>query len=81
MEIKVLGRGCAKCNLTEEIIRQVLLEERIDAHLKKVTGPKKIAAHGVFLTPSVLIDGEVKCVGRIPTKEEIRAWTSHVTSK
>jgi small redox-active disulfide protein 2 len=81
MEIKVLGRGCAKCHLTEEIIRQVLLEERIDAQVEKVTGYKKIAEYGIFLTPSVLIDGEVKCVGRIPTKKEIRSWTSHVTSR
>jgi small redox-active disulfide protein 2 len=81
MDIKVLGRGCAKCNLTEEIIRQVIIEERIDAHVEKVTGFKKIAAYGVFLTPSVLIDGEVKCVGRIPTKEEVKSWTADLTPK
>jgi small redox-active disulfide protein 2 len=74
MEIKVLGRGCTKCNLTEELIRQVLLEERIDAQVEKVTGYKKIASYGIFLTPSVLIDGKVKCVGRIPRKEEVKAW-------
>ncbi|MFO7685407.1 MAG: thioredoxin family protein [Desulfobacterales bacterium] len=76
MNIRVLGRGCTKCNLTEEIIRQVLLEERIDAQVEKVTGAKQIALYGVFLTPAVLIDGEVKCVGRIPKKEEIKAWIS-----
>ncbi|MFZ0132960.1 MAG: thioredoxin family protein [Desulfobacterales bacterium] len=81
MDIKVLGRGCAKCHLTEEIIRQVILEEGIDAQIEKVTDYKKIAAYGVFLTPSVVIDGEVKCVGQIPTKEEIRSWTLHVTSR
>lgn len=74
MEIKVLGRGCAKCGLTEELIRQVLLEERIDARVEKITGFKEIAEYGVFLTPSVIIDGKVKCVGRIPRKEEIKAW-------
>jgi small redox-active disulfide protein 2 len=76
MNIRVLGRGCTKCNLTEEIIRQVLLEERIDVQIEKVTGAKQIALYGVFLTPAVLIDGEVKCVGRIPKKEEIKAWIS-----
>jgi small redox-active disulfide protein 2 len=74
MEIKVLGRGCAKCNLTEELIRQVLVEEHIEAQVEKVTGYKKIAAYGIFLTPSVMVDGKVKCVGRIPRKEEIIAW-------
>jgi len=56
------------------LIRQVLLEERIDAQVEKVTGYKKIASYGIFLTPSVLIDGKVKCVGRIPRKEEVKAW-------
>lgn len=76
MEIKVLGRGCAKCGLTEELVRQVLREERIDAHVEKVTGYKEIAEYGVFLTPSVMIDGKLKCVGRIPGKEEIIAWVT-----
>ncbi|MDZ7580580.1 MAG: thioredoxin family protein [Deltaproteobacteria bacterium] len=76
MNIRVLGRGCTKCNLTEEIVRQVLLEECIDAQVEKVTGAKQIAQYGVFLTPAVMIDGEVKCVGRIPKKEEIKAWIS-----
>jgi small redox-active disulfide protein 2 len=76
MEIKVLGRGCAKCGLTEDLVRQVLREERIDAHVEKVTGYKEIAEYGVFLTSSVMIEGEVKCVGRIPRKEEIIAWVT-----
>lgn len=76
MEIKVLGRGCAKCGLTEELIRLVLFEERLDAQVEKVTGYKEIAEYGIFLTPSVMIDGEVKCVGRIPRKEEIKAWVT-----
>ena len=76
MEIKVLGRGCAKCGLTEELVRQVIREERIDAHVEKVTGYKEIAEYGVFLTPSVMIDGKLKCVGRIPRKEEIIAWVT-----
>ena len=59
MEIKVLGRGCAKCNLTEEIIRQVILEERIDAQVENVTGGKMIAGYGVVLTRSVVRGGVV----------------------
>ena len=74
MEIKVLGFGHFKSSLTEETIRQVLIEESINAKIEKVTGCKRIASYGIFLTPSVVIDGQVKCVGRIPKPEEIRAW-------
>jgi small redox-active disulfide protein 2 len=76
MEIKILGRGCSKCNLTEELVRAVLAEEGVEAEVEKITGVRKIAQYGVFLTPAVLINGEVKAVGRIPGKEEIRVWIS-----
>lgn len=74
MEIKVLGLGHVKSILTEETIRKVLTEESINVQIEIVTGCKKIASYGIFLTPSVLINGEVKCVGRIPSPEEIRTW-------
>ncbi len=74
MEIKVLGPGCAKCKQTEEIVRQVVAEEGIAADIEKVTDIMKIAGYGVFGTPAVIVDGEVKCVGKIPKKEEIKTW-------
>ena len=74
MDIKVLGPGCAKCKQTEEIVRQVVAEEGIDANIEKVTDVMKIAGYGVFGTPAVIIDGEVKSVGKIPKKEDIKAW-------
>ena len=35
---------------------------------------KERTKYGVFLTPAVVIDGEVKSTGKIPTTEEIKAW-------
>lgn len=34
----------------------------------------EIAKHGVFGTPAAVIDGEVKSVGKIPSKDEIKSW-------
>jgi len=34
----------------------------------------EIAKAGVFMTPAVVVDGEVKCVGKVPKKEEILKW-------
>ena len=81
MEIKVFGLGHVKSILSEEIIRNVLVEEGINAQLETVTGCKEIASYGIFLTPSVLINGEVKCIGRIPTKEEVKGWISKSRKK
>jgi small redox-active disulfide protein 2 len=52
----------------------VLAETGVDANVEKVTDLMKIAEYGVFGTPAVVIDGQVKCVGKIPKKEEVKTW-------
>ena len=74
MEIKILGPGCPKCKQTEEIVKQAIAEEGIDASIEKVADVMKIAGYGVFGMPAVIIDGEVKSVGKIPKKEDIKTW-------
>jgi len=69
MEIKILGPGCPKCKQTEEVVKKVIAEEGIAANIEKVTDVMKIAGYGVFGTPAVIIDGEVKSVGKIPKRK------------
>ena len=74
MDIKVLGPGCAKCKQTEAIVREAVAESGSDADIEKVTDVMKIAGYGVFGTPAVVINGDVKSVGKIPKKEEVLSW-------
>ena len=74
MEIKVLGPGCPRCRTTEKNVKEAVAEAGIDAKVDKVTDLKKIAEYGVFGTPAVVVNGEVKSVGKIPEKEEIKSW-------
>lgn len=74
MEIKVLGPGCAKCSKTEKLVREVIKEMGVDASVEKVTDMLQIASYGVFGTPSVIVDGEIKCVGKVPKKNDVKAW-------
>ena len=74
MEIKVLGPGCAKCNKTEKVVMNALAEAGVAADVEKVSDMMKIAGYGVFGTPAVVVDGEVKCVGKVPKKKEVIAW-------
>ena len=74
MEIKVLGPGCAKCKQTEEIVKTAVAESGVAAKVEKVTDMMEIAGYGVFGTPAVVVDGEVKCVGKIPKKAEVLGW-------
>jgi small redox-active disulfide protein 2 len=74
MEIKILGSGCPRCQRTEKNVREILVEKCIEATIEKVTNFLEIARYGVFGTPAVIVDEQVKCVGKIPEKEEIIAW-------
>jgi len=74
MEIKVLGPGCPKCQQTEQLVREVVAESGVTATIEKVTDLMKIAGYGVFGTPAVVVDGQVKSVGKIPKKDDIKSW-------
>ena len=74
MEIKVLGPGCPRCQATEKNVKEAVAESGLDAQVDKVTDVMEIAKYGVFGTPAVVINGEVKSVGKIPSKDEIKAW-------
>jgi small redox-active disulfide protein 2 len=74
MDIKVLGPGCPKCQQTEKIVKDAVAESGVDASVEKVTDTMAIAEYGVFGTPAVVIDGEVKSVGKIPKKEDVQKW-------
>ena len=74
MEIKVLGPGCPMCETAKKNVEQAVAESGLSANITKVTDIMEIAKHGVFGTPAVVVDGEVKSVGKIPTKDEIKEW-------
>jgi small redox-active disulfide protein 2 len=76
MDIKILGPGCPKCNQTEKVVREAVKEAGVEAQIEKVTGAMEIAGYGVFGTPAVVVDGEVKSVGKIPKKQDVIGWVN-----
>ena len=74
MDIKVCGPGCAKCHEAERLVSEAVEEAQIDATIEKVTDFNAIAGYGVFSTPAVIIDGQIKCVGKVPSKKDILEW-------
>jgi small redox-active disulfide protein 2 len=72
MEIKVLGTGCPKCQALEKNTKDAVAELGLDARIGHVTDVNEIADYGVFMTPGLVVDGEVKLVGKVANKEEIK---------
>ena len=74
MRIHVMGPGCPKCAEAEKTVREAVAEAGIDAEIIKVTDFQEIARFGVFSTPAVAVDGQVKVVGRAPSKKDVLGW-------
>ena len=74
MIIKVLGPGCTKCSKAEAIVREAVAEAGVDATVEKVTDLLAIGSYGVFGTPAVVVDEEVKSVGKVPKKDDVIKW-------
>lgn len=74
MEIKVCGPGCASCEKTQKIVEAAIAAKGIAATVVKVNDIQEFAQLGVFSTPAVVIDGQVKCIGRVPKQSEVENW-------
>lgn len=74
MDIRVLGTGCLKCKKLFAEAEKAVAETGAMAALSKVEKLDDIMAHGVMMTPALVIDGEVKCAGRVPNAAEIAGW-------
>ena len=81
MEIKVLGPGCANCKRLEALVRETVGVLGLKCEVAKVTDFKEIAAYGILATPGLVIDAEVKSVGRIPSKVEVAGWLTEAGAR
>jgi len=74
MKIEILGVGCPKCQKLYENAKEAVTRAGIQAEIVKVTKIADISNHGVMITPALVIDGQVKASGKIPSSEEIVNW-------
>lgn len=74
MKIEILGVGCAKCNKLYDLVKDVVKKQGSDAEVVKVEDIKVFGNYGVFMTPALVVDGEVKVAGKVPKESEVAAW-------
>ena len=70
-EIKILGTGCPKCIKLAELAEQAAIELGIGYELEKVTDIDDIISYGIILTPALVVDGEIKVAGSVPSIDQI----------
>ncbi|UCD63062.1 MAG: TM0996/MTH895 family glutaredoxin-like protein [Candidatus Zixiibacteriota bacterium] len=75
-KIQVLGPGCPKCNRLAEEVVKAAMELDIKYTFEKVSDMRDIMKFGVMMTPALVIDGEVKFSGKVPSLDELKKMLS-----
>ena len=81
MKIKILGPGCARCDQVEQTTKEIVKELGTDASLEHVRDVKKIIEYPILTTPGLVINEELVCSGRVPTKAEVTQFIINALDK
>jgi small redox-active disulfide protein 2 len=81
MNIKILGPGCARCRQLGKTTREVVKELGIDASIEAVKDIQKIMEYPILTTPGLIINEELVCAGRVPTKAEVTQIIANALNK
>jgi small redox-active disulfide protein 2 len=81
LEIKVLGPGCAQCDRLEQDLMALMAGIGIAGNIEHVRDVKEIAKYGVLGTPALIINGNVKSVGKVPSRSNLREWLSETKER
>jgi small redox-active disulfide protein 2 len=72
MKIEILGMGCQKCKKLAELAALSVQELGVEAEIEKVQAVKEIMKYNVLSTPALVVDGQLKAAGRLPSLDEIK---------
>jgi len=81
MNIKILGPGCVRCRQLEKTTREVVKDLGIDATIEEVKDMMKIVQYPLLTTPGLVINEELVCAGRLPTKAELTQFITNALTK
>lgn len=74
INVKVVGTGCPNCQKLESLCREIIDEEDLEAEIEKITDVNNFVEHGIFMTPGLIINDNVKSSGQIPVKSTLKKW-------
>jgi small redox-active disulfide protein 2 len=74
--IQVLGPGCPKCQVLYQHVEQAARELGLQCEITKVTDIGTILGYGVMSTPALVVNGELRMAGRVPSAEQLKGLLS-----
>jgi small redox-active disulfide protein 2 len=75
-KIVILGPGCPRCENLARLTRQAADQVGIDYELEKLTDIKQFLKYGLMMTPGLVVDGQLKVQGRVPSIDELKSMLS-----
>jgi small redox-active disulfide protein 2 len=76
MRIEVLGPGCANCERLYRNTERAVKELGLECELEKITDFNVIMGYPILSTPALVINGELKFSGRVPSVEQLKELLS-----
>lgn len=74
IKIEIFGPGCRRCAVTTAAVEQAVRALGLPATVEHISDPREMARRRVLFTPTVQVNGEVRCSGRVPTVAEVTDW-------
>ena len=74
LEVRILGSGCVSCNNLQQVVIEIMADRGLAADVLQVHDRDEIGRFGVLQTPALVINGQVKCTGRLPSRAQIEEW-------
>jgi len=74
LNIKVVGPGCLNCNRLEQMCRNIVEENNLEANIEKISDLNKFAELGILMTPGLIINNKVISSGKVPVKGTLEKW-------
>ena len=72
-QLQILGTGCATCEKLAKMAEAAATELALEFSLEKVTAIEDIMKFDILATPALVVDGDVKVSGRLPSDTELKA--------
>lgn len=74
MKVQILGIACPECDQVTANLAEALAQLGLDATIERIEDPGKVKSMGVYVTPAIVIDGEVKMAGKVASVEQIKRY-------
>ncbi len=75
-KIQILGPGCLRCRELADLVTQAAKELEFEHEIENVIDIRELVKYGVSVTPALVVDGELKMSGEVPSLEKVKELIS-----